>query len=180
MKNLKNLFVVTGGPGSGKTTLIRELVKYYTVKAESGRAIIQEQLEIAGQALPWINPLAFAEQMLVKDLCSYNEANQQHSTVIFDRGIPDICGYLMTIKRDIPSHIKKAAQEHLYNEYVFITPYWPEIFEQDTERKQTLVEAKLTYEVMREVYIQLGYTLIQLPKASIAERVDFMKNHIDG
>lgn len=180
MKNSKHLFVITGGPGSGKTTLIRELVKSYTVKAESGRAVIQEQLEIAGQALPWINPLAFAEQMLAKDLCSYNEANNQQSTVIFDRGIPDICGYLITINREIPQPIKKAAESYLYNKNVFIAPYWPEIFEQDAERKQTLAEAKLTYEVMKEVYGQLGYALIQLPKAPIIERIDFMRNYLEN
>ncbi len=47
------LFVVTGGPGSGKTTLIAALAaRGYQTTVEAGRAIIREQMETGGTALP--------------------------------------------------------------------------------------------------------------------------------
>jgi len=42
-------------------------------------------------------------------------------------------------------------------------PLWPEIFAQDSERKQSFEEAVATYEVMVDTYAALGYELIQLP-----------------
>ena len=49
-----HLYVVTGGPGSGKTTLIEALGRLGIVSMpEAGRAIIRDQTAIGGQALPW-------------------------------------------------------------------------------------------------------------------------------
>lgn len=48
------LFVITGGPGSGKSTLIDELAKHgIRGMPEAGRSIIQDQVAIGGEALPW-------------------------------------------------------------------------------------------------------------------------------
>jgi predicted ATPase len=53
-------FVITGGPGSGKTTLIEALgARGLRHMSEAGRAIIQDQLAIGGSALPWADRRAF-------------------------------------------------------------------------------------------------------------------------
>jgi predicted ATPase len=48
-----HFFVVTGGPGAGKTSLITELARrgFHTIP-ESGRAIIREELQSGGDAPP--------------------------------------------------------------------------------------------------------------------------------
>ena len=44
-------FVLTGGPGAGKTTLIEALRSAgFATTVEAGRAIIRDQLDIGGQA----------------------------------------------------------------------------------------------------------------------------------
>jgi predicted ATPase len=53
----------------------------------------------------------------------------------------------------------KAAELYRYNRRVFIAPPWPEIFEQDRERKQTPEEAARTYDAMVATYFELGYDL---------------------
>ena len=64
-----NCFVLTGGPGSGKSTLIEALAAAgFRTAPEAGRAIIRDQVAIAGRALPWVDPLLFAEMMLARDL----------------------------------------------------------------------------------------------------------------
>ena len=46
-------FVITGGPGSGKSTLIAALeAEGFPCSAEAGRAIIRQQAAISGRALP--------------------------------------------------------------------------------------------------------------------------------
>lgn len=58
---------------------------------------------------------------------------------------------------------------------MFIAPAWREIYAQDTERKQDFHEARRTEAAMRAVYPRYGYMLIDLPLASVAERVAFIR-----
>jgi predicted ATPase len=61
-------FVVTGGPGSGKTTLIDALAQAGCARSiEAGRGVIQDQMAVGGPALPWRDPKAFAELMVLGD-----------------------------------------------------------------------------------------------------------------
>ncbi len=46
------LFIITGGPGSGKSTVIDALAKRdISTMSEAGRAIIQDQVAIGGDGL---------------------------------------------------------------------------------------------------------------------------------
>ncbi|AZS49824.1 hypothetical protein DM558_03080 [Entomomonas moraniae] len=116
----------------------------YKVSSKSGRAIIRAQL----RANTKLAPMAFAKQMLEKDLHNY-KTSPQNTVVVFDRGISDTLGYLISVGAQIPKYIKQVVREHLYNQTVYVAPFWPEIYELDAERKQTLEEARETYEIMR-------------------------------
>src|SRR5690349_4935188 len=100
MSNCQRFHVITGGPGSGKTSLIEGLARAgYAHTVEAGRAIIQDQLAIDGRALPWRDPSAFAELMLSWELRSYRMAEKATGPVFFDRGVTDLVGYLTLIGR---------------------------------------------------------------------------------
>jgi predicted ATPase len=176
---MDRLFVLTGGPGSGKSTLLAEMARRgMTTMPEAGRAIIQDQVSIGGSALPWADRSALAELMLSWELRSYREALQRCVPVLFDRGIPDVAGYLRLCGLDLPPHVTKAAEIHRYHRRIFVAPPWKEIFTQDQERKQTFAEAEATCAAVSGVYEALGYQLIQLPLASVAERADFVAAEI--
>ena len=169
--------MITGGPGSGKSTLIQALARegYATAAEEAGRAIIREQAAIGGTALPWADARLFAELMLSWEIRSHREACERgHAAVFFDRGVPDVIGYLKVTGLTAPPHMDAAARMIRYHHRVFIAPPWPAIYGQDAERKQTLEEAGLTYKAMVETYQAYGYELIELPKVSVAERVRFV------
>ena len=63
------LYVITGGPGTGKTSLIEELkiVGYQTVK-EVARDIIKEQQQQGGDALPWKDTVLYTSMMLERSV----------------------------------------------------------------------------------------------------------------
>jgi len=171
--------VLTGGPGSGKTCLLEALQTVgYTTSPEAGRQIIRHQQAIGGQALPWENRALFAELMLEYELAAYERAatvaNKSGDPVVFDRGVPDVAGYLHLCGLPIPDHVERAAQIFRYD-LVLIAPFWPEIFTQDDERKQDADEARRTYEAMVFTYQRLGYTPVELPKASVRDRVAFVQ-----
>jgi predicted ATPase len=141
---------------------------------EAGRAIIREQVAAGGSALPWADRQAFAELMLAFEIRSYRAAAGLTQPVVFDRGVPDVAGYLKVCGLPVPAHIEQAARDFRYHCKVFIAPPWPEIFANDAERKQSPEEAEATYRAMAEVYSALGYELIELPRVPLAERIAFL------
>lgn len=174
---MKSFFVVTGGPGSGKTTLIDALERAgFARTVEAGRGVIQDQMEIDGPALPWRDPAAFAELMLGWEMRSYRMAERQAGPVFFDRGVPDVIGYLRLMRLPVPAHMEKAAEVFRYRHRVLMAPPWREIFTQDAERRQDFAEAERTYEALAETYVRVGYELVELPRASVAERLQFVVN----
>ena len=167
--------VLTGGPGAGKSAIIDALARAgYALAREAGRAVIQSEVARGGRALPWIDPAAFAALMLEFELRSYGEAQSQSGLVFFDRGVPDIAGYLRLSGLPVPPHVETAARTHRYNARVFILPPWREIFRQDSERKQDFAEAVRTYEMMVRAYGDYGYELVEVPRAPVDERVRFV------
>lgn len=179
MQNDNNFYILSGGPGSGKTSLINALAKQgIPCMPEAGRAIIQDQIAIGGSALPWGDKTAFAELMLCWEMRSYREAQQFQGPVLFDRGIPDVMGYLLLSQLPVPAHIEKAAHLFKYHHRVFIAPPWPEIYTTDEERKQSEAEAIATYNVLVNVYSKLGYHISLLPLTTVDERAQFVLKNI--
>jgi predicted ATPase len=177
--NSERFYVITGGPGSGKTSLIEALrSRGYVCSTEAGRAIIQDQAAIGGSALPWHDRMLFAELMLQWEMRSYHLAELSTSPVFFDRGVPDVLGYLCLVGLPVPHHVHKAADQFRYNRAVFIAPPWCEIFRQDIERKQDFDEAQRTYESLSKTYTELGYELVELPRRAVEDRVKFILDRL--
>lgn len=171
----ERFLVLTGGPGSGKSTLIDALERAgFSRSLEAGRGVIQDQVSIGGPAVPWDNRTLFAELMLCWEMRSYRMAEQQTGPIFFDRGVPDVIGYLRLSELPVPAYFKKAAGIFRYNRRVFIAPPWREIFQQDRERKQDFEEAVRTFQTLAVTYQDLGYELVELPRVSVEERVRFV------
>ncbi len=167
-----NYFIITGGPGMGKTSLLNALQQQgYTCVPESGRAIIQQQVATGGNALPWADQNAFAGLMFWQAVADYETLQATQQPVFFDRGIPDVEGYLALCGLPVPPAVAEAAAALRYNPLVFITPPWEEIYRHDRERKQTFEEAVRTCNMMQHTYARLGYRLEILPQSSVEDRV---------
>ncbi len=177
----ERFFIVTGGPGSGKSSLINEMAKRGCARSiEAGRGIIQDQIAIGGHALPWDDRQLFAELMLAREMRSYHAAELAEGSVFFDRGVPDVAGYLRLCRLPIPEHVNVAISLFRYNPTVFIAPPWREIFHQDHERKQNFEEAVRTYGALVETYEEQNYSLIELPRVSLDQRVHFVLDRVEA
>lgn len=181
VEKAERFFVITGGPGSGKTALVEALQNSgYACSVEAGRGIIRDQMAIGGRALPWADPMLFAEMMLGWEMRSYHIAQKETGDIFFDRGVPDVMGYLRLLGLPLPEHMRKAAQSFRYNQRVFITPPWLDIFRQDRERKQDFEEAIRTYDAMAATYTACGYDLVEIPRVPVQERVRFVLHSINA
>ncbi|WP_129790725.1 AAA family ATPase [Sphingosinicella sp. CPCC 101087] len=173
------LIVITGGPGSGKSSLIEALRRRgHHCTDEAGRAIIRDQVASGGTLLPWMDPAGFAQAMLQHDLAAYRSAAQRSGPVFFDRGIPDVAGYLRLTGLEVPAAVEEASRACRYNRRVFVAPFWPEIYARDSERRQSADEAERTCAVMVETYGALGYDLEILPRAPVEERADLVLSRL--
>lgn len=113
MANTEHMIVVTGGPGSGKSSLIDAMAQRgFRTMPEAGRAIIRDQIRIGGKALPWADRALFAELMLGWELRSYQEALASDALVLMDRGMPDVVGYLTLCGLPVPAHFETAAKTY--------------------------------------------------------------------
>lgn len=176
------LYILTGGPGAGKTSVLNELNRngFITVP-EEGRRIIKEQISSNGTALPWKYKKRFADLMFGASVDTFQKMSKLASqAVFFDRGILDTIGYFKLEKIPVPEEMSLKAHEMKYHNNVFILPPWKEIYENDPERKQTLEVAKATFDCMKETYLEYGYNLIEVPKLTIEQRVEFILDIIEN
>lgn len=174
-----SFFVLTGGPGSGKSTLLAALAaRGHQVAPEAGRAVIRQQKRIDGPALPWRDRAAFAEAMLAFDMRSHEEHAAVAGPVFFDRGVPDVAGYLTQCGLPAPGHVARACALYRYNPLVFVAPPWAEIYGTDAERRQDWDEAVRTHAAMLRTYESLGYRLMELPRSDVEGRADFVLEQV--
>lgn len=168
--------VVTGGPGSGKTMLLNALAEAgYACSAEAGRGVIRDQSAFGGRGLPWLDRELFAELMLCWEMRSYRMAT---GITFFDRGLPDLIGYLRVEGLAVPAHVHAAAMEFRYAARVFLAPPWPEIYRTDDERKQSPELAERTCAAVAAAYAEHGYELVELPRLPVPERARFVLDSV--
>ncbi|MHB9798761.1 AAA family ATPase [Pseudomonas sp. MT3] len=172
----ESLIVITGGPGAGKSTLLEHLHRHHGLNTveEGGRAIIREQLASGGDALPWANREAFCQAMLAHALTTRERALDAGGLWLFDRGLPDVLGYARLCGLPIPEELETAARELRYGPTVFLAPAWEAIYRNDAERRQDFAEAQRTATIMSELYAELGYRVLELPRGSLEERAEFV------
>lgn len=175
----KEIIVIIGGPGTGKTTIIDGLIKKgYCCYPEISREVTMEAKKQGIEQLFLENPLLFSELLLEGRKKQFTNAqNESHEIVFLDRGIPDVLAYMHYIGDSYPSFFDAACREHIYTK-IFILPPWEEIYVSDDARYENYEQAKLIYNHLTETYQNYGYELIEVPKNSLEERIFFILDTI--
>jgi predicted ATPase len=169
---MKNRFVVISGcSGGGKSTLLEELRRQgHGVIEEPGRRIVRMELERGGQALPWIDPEAFARKAIQVATEDLRSATTQPGWIFFDRGLVDAAVALQQVTNE---HIPPTLGDCYYDQ-VFLAPPWPEIYVADSERRHSFADAVAEFDRLYAAYLKLGYRVILLPKESTRKRADLV------
>ncbi|MDD2986540.1 ATP-binding protein [Flavobacterium sp.] len=171
----KNIIVITGGPGTGKTTIIDGLIEQgYTCFSEISRDIINEARKKGIEQLFLEKPLLFSELLLEGRKKQFLDASTINEPIIFlDRGIPDILAYMHYIGDSYPAFFDENCKQNRYTK-VFLLPPWESIYVSDKDRYENFEQAKLIYTHLKETYENYGYDLIEVPQGDLNSRILFI------
>lgn len=172
---MQTKIVITGGPGTGKSTVIKELAKRnFMCMPEISREITLNARQNGTEQLFLTKPLLFSELLLEGRVNQYLEAETKNSSIVFfDRGIPDVHAYMNYISIDYPKTYINTSNFYRYN-YIFLMAPWEEIYITDNERYENFEQALAIHNHLERTYIALDYVIIEVPTGTIEERTDFI------
>lgn len=169
--------VLSGGPGTGKTSIISELERRgFTCYHEVSREIIQEELAKKTNILPWADLPTFSQKVIEGRFKQYLEAKP--GLVFLDRSMIDSMAYIYKDNLEPEKNwLDKIALAQYYPK-VFITPPWREIYTKDAERRESWEDLIEIHAQLENAYSAFGYQVILVPQGSIAQRADFVLENI--
>ena len=172
---MQQKIVITGGPGTGKSTVIEELAKRnFPCMKEISREVTLNARNSGVDQLFLTKPLLFSELLIEGRIAQYQEAERQNlPLVFFDRGIPDVHAYMNYISIDYPVTYITKSNLYRYNS-IFLMPPWEEIYITDNERYENFEQALAIHNHLKRTYTELDYAIIEVPTGSVAERTDFI------
>jgi predicted ATPase len=168
------LFILTGAPGSGKTAILSRLGNEFRCVDEPAREILAEQRATGGSGTWDQDASLFVHLLLQRSIEKYAMARTSGDTVIFDRGMPDCIVYAVRAGAD-PTPSLEAVDVYRYQPHVLFLEPWSDIYETDEERIMSFEDTVSFSQALRDVYERSGYTLVDVPRDSIADRAAFVR-----
>lgn len=167
--------VITGGPGSGKTTLIDHLTGLgFNCLPEISREVTLEAQQQGIDQLFLEDPILFSKKLLEGRLSQFKQASDFKPPFLFyDRGMPDVTAYMDYLGTTYPEFFSNTCNQNRYDA-VFLLPPWKEIYQSDNERYESWEEAQRIYNFLQDGYTGYGYQTQAVPVGTLSERASFI------
>jgi predicted ATPase len=170
--------VLTGAPGAGKTTLLNAAAAAgFKTSPEVARRILQEP---GGMELREADPLGFAEAMLEAHRHEFERHTEHEGPVLFDRGFPDVVGFLEVSGLAVSPAIDRVCRDLRYHGPILRAPAWAAIYAQDAERIQDWEAAVASDQAVTAAWRRYGYEPVHLPFEPVEERLAFLRKLLDS
>lgn len=177
MNKNQQKIVFFGAPGTGKTTTIQQLKKmgFYCLD-EISRSVTADAQKKGITQLFLTKPLLFSELLLEGREKQYVDTSKiDVEIVFFDRGLPEVFGYLNYLQTTYPPIFIEKSKQYKYDKIIHF-PIWEKIYSTDNERYESLDEAKQIEKHLLDAYKSLGYQVISVPFGTVEDRVNYILN----
>jgi predicted ATPase len=167
-------YILTGTPGSGKTSILHELKRQgYSVVEEAATDVNARELGL-GHSEPWLQPdfidsiIRLQKQRQFEATRSHDELQWYDRSPICTLALSRYLGYAAS--PSLLEEIERIEREEIYQRRVFFIEHLG--FCQPTEvRKITFEESLLFEKIHEETYASLGYDLLKIPPEALSQRV---------
>lgn len=170
-------YLITGGPGTGKTTIVQHLgILGYSTRQEAARKVIEWNLRNGGQILPWVDRDLFDSHLLSIMKKDY-KAKKSEEAIVFDGSVLDIIAWRKLLGRKT-DNFEYTIEDFIFEKKVFIPPPWKEIYFENDARPFKFVESARISNAIAKFYEKLGYEVIMIPKLSPMKRAQMISKII--
>lgn len=173
--------VITGGPGTGKTSVINILKKNYPVMKESARLVLARNALFKGKNAQQASGKQFQEAIWNLEIKHYAQGLLKKERLVFyDRGFFDGFAYCQ-LSHLHHLHERVMQGEHIHYDYVFLLDPLPEkYYATDTKRKESYKEGLAIHKLIASMYRKYGYKLIRVPFATVQQRTSFILKKLEN
>lgn len=174
-----NWFVITGGPCSGKTTLIEGLQRAgFHTEEESARMYIEDEMA-KGKTLEEVRADEEAfQQKVYQYKIDREEILPPKEIIFFDRGVPDTFAYYWHYDIPISEEMEVRMTSSAYRKVFLLEQVG---YEKDQARAEDEAEAKKLHKLTKEAYERTLNEVVVVPLlASKEERLLFVLKTLES
>ncbi len=174
------IYIVSGGPGTGKTSLIKELKnRGYNVLFETARHLAESDERFVGKSIKKINMYDFQHSIFKFQKEQFKNLKYKRERPIFsDRGLGDTLAFMELNNIYIPEKYLTFSKRFNHLPVFMLEPLG--FYEKDELRQESENEQKEIHKQIIKVYEDLGHVILPVSIMPIKERADFIIENIQN